>query len=187
VREHRYPSEAGARYGLACALARARNYSRADSEIATLRKLIGPHPMVELLAARVRVASGDRPGANQILRTALAQSPNYRPLQFAYVDSLQNLGQHQAALASLIELVRAYPREKRLYEMQAKSYAVTGKRLLQHQALAEVYLLQGTLPAAIEQLTLAQKSGDGDFYQLSSVDARLRELRAMQIEETRKR
>jgi beta-barrel assembly-enhancing protease len=152
-----------------------------------LRKLIGAHPMVELLAARVRVASGDRPGANEILRAALAQFPNYRPLQFAYVDSLQNLGQHQAALASLSELVKMYPREKRLYEMQAKSYAATGKRLLQHQALAEVYLLQGTLPDAIEQLTLAQKSGDGDFYQLSSVDARLRELRAMQIEETRKR
>ena len=39
-------------------------------------------------------------------------------------------------------------------------------------------MLQGSLPAAIEQLQLAQKSGDGDFYQLSSVDARLRDLRA---------
>jgi predicted Zn-dependent protease len=51
-----------------------------------------------------------------------------------------------------------------------------GKRLLQHQSQAEAYVLQGSLPAAIEQLQLAQKSGDGDFYQLSSVDARLRNL-----------
>ena len=35
---------------------------------------------------------------------------------------------------------------------------------------------------AIEQLGLAQKSGDGDFYQQSSVDARLRELRALEVE-----
>jgi predicted Zn-dependent protease len=34
------------------------------------------------------------------------------------------------------------------------------------------------LPAAIEQLTLARSAGDGDFYQLSVVDARLKELRA---------
>ena len=46
------------------------------------------------------------------------------------------------------------------------------------QAQAEAYALQGSLPAAIEQLQLAQKSGDGDFYQLSTVDARLRDLRA---------
>ena len=61
--------------------------------------------------------------------------------------------------------------------LQAKGYAALGKRLLQHQAQAEVYVLQGSVPAAIEQLQLAQKSGDGDFYQLSSVDARLRDLR----------
>ena len=39
-----------------------------------------------------------------------------------------------------------------------------------------------TDPAAIEQLVLAQKSGDGDFYQQSSVDARLRELRSVDSE-----
>ena len=43
----------------------------------------------------------------------------------------------------------------------------------------------GNARAAIEQLVLAQKSGDGDFYQLSSVDARLRELRRLE-EETRR-
>ena len=42
-----------------------------------------------------------------------------------------------------------------------------------------------TCGRAIEQLTLAQKSGDGDFYQQSSVDARLRELRSLE-EETRR-
>jgi predicted Zn-dependent protease len=93
------------------------------------------------------------------------------------------MGQHQAALAWLAELVKSYPRDARMYSLQAKSYAASGKRLLHHQALAETYVLQGTLPAAIEQLQLAQKSGDGDFYQLSAVDARLRDLRSQQAEE----
>src|SRR5438552_582604 len=79
------------------------------------------------------------------------------------------------------------PRDARLYGMQAKSYAASGKRLLHHQALAENYVLQGTLPAAIEQLQLAQKSGDGDFYQLSAVEARLRDLRVLQAEEAKRR
>ena len=53
------------------------------------------------------------------------------------------------------------------------------------QAQAEVYVLQGSLPAAIEQLQLANSAGDGDFYQLSVVDARLKELRALHVQELR--
>src|SRR5262249_30321098 len=51
VREHRYANEAAAHYGLASALARARDFSRATSEVEAARKLVGPHPMIELLAA----------------------------------------------------------------------------------------------------------------------------------------
>ncbi len=186
VREHRYANEAGARYGLASARARAREFSAAAIEVETVRKLV-THPMVELLAARIRMGAGDAAGAREVLRAALARVPNYRPLHYAYVEALQELGQHQAALAWLAELVKSYPRDARLYGMQAKSYAASGKRLLHHQALAENYILQGTLPAAIEQLQLAQKSGDGDFYQLSAVEARLRDLRVLQTEEAKRR
>ena len=59
-----------------------------------------------------------------------------------------------------------------------------------HQAQAEFYILQGSLPAAIEQLQLAQTSGEGDFYELSVVDARLKELRAeheRELKEAKKR
>jgi predicted Zn-dependent protease len=74
--------------------------------------------------------------------------------------------------------MRLYPSDASLRELQAKCYAALGKRLLQHQAQAEVYVLQGSLPQAIEQLQLARGAGDGDFYQLSQVDARLKELRS---------
>ena len=83
----------------------------------------------------------------------------------------------------LDEQLKNYPRDARLYALRAKSYASMGKRLLQHQSQAEAYVLQGSLPAAIEQLQLAQKSGDGDFYQLSSVEARLRDLRQQLAQE----
>ena len=187
VREHRYASEAGAHYGLASALARSRDFPRAETEVEVARKLAGAHPMVELLAARIRLGAGDAAGARRILRRALERAPNYRPLHYAYVEALQGAGQHEAALASLADLVKTFPRDQRLYRLQAKSYAAAGKRLLLHQALAETYVLQGTLPAAIEQLQLAQRSGDGDFYQLSAVEARLRALRALQVEEAKRR
>jgi predicted Zn-dependent protease len=54
--------------------------------------------------------------------------------------------------------------------------------MLQHRALAESYYRLGNIRAAIEQLLLAQKAGDGDFFVQSSVDARLRELRIIDSE-----
>jgi len=186
ISARRFASEAGSRYGLASALARSREFARAEISVADLRSLVGPHPMVELLAARIKAGAGDVKGARDMVTTAVAHYPNYRPLRYAQVVYLQTLGQHSEAVLNLTELIKTYPRDARLFDLQAKSYAATGNRLLQHQALAEAYLLQGTLTGAIEQLQLAQKSGDGDFYQLSSVEARLRQLRVLQMEEKKR-
>jgi predicted Zn-dependent protease len=103
---------------------------------------------------------------------------------YAYVDTLQDSGKSKEALAALNEALRLYPRDARLHSLQARTYAALGKRLLQHQAQAEFYALQGSLPAAIEQMQLARAAGDGDFYQLSVVDARLKDLRAQHSLET---
>ena len=186
ISAHRFASEAGALYGLATARARAGEFNRAEAAVADLRRLVGLHPMVELLAARIRAGAGDMKGARDLVAAAATLHPNYRPLRYAQIDYLQKLGQHTEAIGMLGELVKNYPHDARLYELQAKSYAATGRRLLQHQALAESYFLQGALVAAIDQLQLAQKSGDGDFFQLSSVEARLRQLRVLQLEEKKR-
>jgi predicted Zn-dependent protease len=95
------------------------------------------------------------------------------------------MGRNEQALSTLAEPLRLYKSDAHLRALQAKTYAALGKRLLQHQAQAEVYVLQGSLPAAIEQLELARGAGDGDFYQLSQVDARLRDLRARNAQQQR--
>ena len=187
LREHRYASEIGARHGFVSALLRAGDTARAESELAKLRKITEPHPMVELLAARIKSARNDGAGARDGLRAALARFPNYRPLQYAYVEAMQTLGAHADAIASLADMVKNFPRDARLYGLQAKSFAALGRGLALHQALAEQYYLRGAILAAIDQLQIAQRSGDGDFYQLSSVEARLRELRRQQAEEAKRK
>jgi predicted Zn-dependent protease len=178
VRDGRYASEAAARYGLASAQLRAGAAGEAQAEVARLRALKVESPMLETLDARVRLALGDSAGALGVLKAGLARYPQRRPVLYAYVAALLDQGRHQEALALLEEPLRLYPRDMRLYQARAKAYAGVGKRLLQHQALAEVYVLQGSLPAAIEQLQLAQAAGDGNFYELSAVEARLKSLRA---------
>ena len=176
--DRRYANEPGARYGLALALLRAREFKRAEAEIVRLRADGVASSMVETLAARVRLELGDQAGALVILQAALARYPHRRSILYALLGTLQDQGRHDQVLATLAEPLRLYPRDAKLHEARAKAYAGQGKRLLQHQAQAEFYLLQGSLPGAIEQLQLAQSSGDGNFYELSVVDARLKELRA---------
>ena len=178
VKDRRYASQAGARYGLVVALMRSREFVRAEREMVELRKLTQPDPMVELLAARLRTVRGDPAGALDVLQSARRAFALDRAVAYALVEALQSLGRHQEALAQSDSLIQAYPTDARLFAMRARSLAATGKSLQLHQALAEQYYLSGSLPAAIEQLQLAQKAGEGDFYQQSVLEARLRQMRA---------
>ena len=115
--------------------------------------------MIETLAARVRQALGDNEGAAALLAQARARYPYSRPVLYAHVAALLDAGRNQDAAAQLVEAVRTYPNDPRLLALQSKAYAALGKRLLQHQAQAEVYVLQGALPAAIEQLHARARRG----------------------------
>ena len=74
----------------------------------------------------------------------------------------------------------------RLWQTLARASAAQGKRTAQHRAQAEVYALQGAWRGALEQLELARKAGDGDFYELSAVDARIRDIRVRTRDELRR-
>ena len=141
--------------------------------------------MIETLAARLKQAQGDNLGAAALLGEARARFPYSTPVLYAYVEALQAAGRNDEVLGALNEALRLHAHDVRLHSLLAKTYAALGRRLLQHQAQAEVYALQGSLPAAIEQLQLARSAGDGDFYQLSVVDARLKDLRTQHAIELR--
>ena len=187
LREKKYASAAAAHYGLAVALLRDKNPSGAEREAAELRRLKAASPMVEALAAEARRAQDDLAGAQRILREARVRYPQSRALVYGLADALLADRQAQEALRISEAELQLHPSDVTLHGLRAKSYAALGKRLQQHRAQAEVYALQGLLSPAIEQLQLAQKAGDGDFYEQSQVDARLRELRARQAEEAKQK
>lgn len=187
LREHKYASEIAVRYGYAVALSRAGNFTGAGRQLAELRRLKVDSAMVESLAARLRVSQNDLTGALAILRPALLRYPQERGLAYALVETLLADKQLQAALRVTLDDLQTYPSDARMQGLQARTYAALGKRLQQHRAQAEVYVLEGQLQEAIIQLQLAQKSGDGDFYEHSQVDARLREIKQRQAEEAKEK
>ncbi|NMG15276.1 beta-barrel assembly-enhancing protease [Aromatoleum bremense] len=174
----KHGADAAARYGLARALLAAGRIDEATKALDVVRRDAPASPFIESLAAELRLAARDPAAAVKILEAAQARFPDSRALRYALVDALLQAGRaSDAAVMARAEALRRTD-DDRMWTLVARSEAALGRRTAQHRAQAEVYVLQGSLPAAIEQLDLARRAGDGDFYELSAVDARVRELKA---------
>lgn len=177
LREKKYSSEAAQHYGLAVSLIRGHEYDAAQREIDLLRNSQQRHPMIELLAAQQLAEQNYNQDALKQYRNALDLFPKHRGLIYGYAQTLLALNQTDEAIRFLGEKQLTFPNDGYLYELQSQGFTRLGKNLLRHQAQGEAYYRSYDLAGAIEQFELASRSGDGDFYQLSIVEARLRQLR----------
>ena len=187
VRERKFISAPAARYGLVLAHLRAKDLNAAQREMDALTALKVASPMIAGAAAEIRLGLGDVNGALAIYREALQRFPQAQSLIYGNAEALYAGKQYEAALRFLDSQLQIMFSDFKLHALQAKTYSALGKRLQQHRALAESYFLQGQLGAAVEQLQFAQQATDGNFYEQSVVDARLRELRKLQEEEAKLR
>jgi predicted Zn-dependent protease len=185
VAERKFLSEAANRYGLAASLMRQKNYARARAELERLRKLVPANPIVETLSCEFGLEALGPQKSLPCYREALKTYPDYRALVYGYAGALLQAKQPEEALRFVEARLQAVTDDHQLYLLQARSNAALNRRLAQHRAQAEAYLRLGNVPGAIEQLQIGLKGGDGDFFQLSSAEARLRELRKLD-EETRR-
>jgi beta-barrel assembly-enhancing protease len=183
--ERKFLSEAAGRYGLTASLVRAGHIERARKELAALRSLVPSNPIVETLACTLAVSAGDGTGAISCYETALKAHPGYRALVYGYAEALLDTGEARAALRFIDGRSQAMADDYRLFELKARAHAALDQRLAQYRAQAEAYVRRGEVSAAVEQLTIGLKSGHGDFFELSSAEARLRELRRLDEDERR--
>ena len=147
-----------------------------------MRKLAPASPIVETLACELAAGERGLEAAVGCYREALKTYPSYRALIYDYADTLLRAGRADVASKLVEERLRSITDDHRLYLLQARAYAALNKQLAQHRAQAEAYVRMGNLAAAVEQLRIGLKSGDGDFYQMSSAESRLRELRRLEEE-----
>lgn len=143
--------------------------------------------MLERLYAEIRLAQGDVNGGLIIYRDAMVRFPLNLGLVYGYGSALITLKRFDDAQRFADAQLQNYAQDVRLYKMRAESFAGQGKVAQQHQSTAEVFALQGQTQAAIEQLELAQRAADASFYDMSAIDARLRELKRLRIEEIKEK
>lgn len=164
-------------YGLTLALSRARNFPAAEKELATIRKSGAPNPWIDNLAAEIQAGQRNWPEALRLYREAWQAFPEHRALFYGYVETLYEAGQVDMALSLLTEQLKNIQDDAKLFELSAKGYERKNKRMAQHRAIGEAHFRRGNLQGAVMQLELAAKAKDGDFYEISSTEARLREFK----------
>lgn len=202
IQDKRYPNEIAERFGLIYALLRDKQHQRADKELNELYRLIHADnsssllmnhrlgkpiqvestylqsgAMIETLAARVKLANNQIKNAFKIYQTALNAYPQHRALAYDYVIALLNHKNAKDALEFINKQSQIFQDDINLYRLEAQCHSALGNHMLQHRAQAEVYIREGKYHAAIEQLEIALRKDNGNFYQLSSIESRLRQLK----------
>jgi predicted Zn-dependent protease len=177
IAEHKYNNAIAAQYGLVAALLRTRDFERMKKELAKLEKVAPPHPMIEAIAGHVLLETGDVDGAVKRFETAVARYPNKMQLVYDYPEALLKAGRNADAAQFVERQLSRFPHDGPLQLLAARAYAAQNKQMLAHRHQGEYYAWQGNLKAAVDQLEIASKAGDGDFYQASVIDTRLRALK----------
>lgn len=167
-------------YGLTRAAMRAGKPDRAQAALAQLDGSPVASPLILALKAELALSQRQPARALDLLARALPSQSSYRPLTYLYAQALLAAGKPREAQIYLSEQQRTWIADARLFALLAEAHQALGESTRSHLAQAESYALQDRPHAAIEQLQMAQKSGGADFYTLSIIDARLREMKQRQ-------
>ena len=152
------------------ALAEARLAMKAGKSAILVRNLT----RTEYDAART---AADKRKAVEDARSAVDRFPLSTMIAENYVDLLYSQNEHQKLINFLRSNTAISQESSSYHALLARSYEKLGKKSLQYLHTGEMYALYGSTEAAVYQMTLGQKAADGDFYTMSQIDARLRELR----------
>lgn len=162
-------------------LAQAR--SLANNASAPGSPLIRQSLSLDITSSELALAKGKNEEALQIAQATLKAFPKSYAAGAAMMNAYLKLGRTNDAITWLKARTRAQPNEVVWWTLLSNAYDQAKNVPMRHYALGEKYALEGAWPSAIEQLKIARASGAADFYQGSSIDARLREMQKQYQEE----
>jgi beta-barrel assembly-enhancing protease len=174
-------------YGLARAYLEDGKFVEAHKALTQLQALKPDSSMVATLAADLASAEKHFEEAARICHGAFEQYPARRSTVYCEAEAWLAAGKAQNALTAVDGPLRTNRQDYRLYMLEAKANTALGHDAQAHRSQAEVYVLQGNRSAAIDQLELAQRDRGGNYIEQASIDARLRELRALDKEDKDKK
>ena len=173
-----YINKDAAQYGYAISLLKNNKLDKASKIIAQLRKHTPSSVAYILTEAQIAEKSNNHKLANQLYKNSLVDYPNNEALIINFVQTL--IEQHQFAEAkNILDIfLRDTTSQPVLYKYLSRIESELGNRAATHDALAQYYYSIGQTHQALNQIDLALKVPNLDFYSESRLSARKTQLQA---------
>lgn len=168
-------------YEMALVATERRQFSDARQKLARAGESYGEggvaaHPFLARLQAQIERDSGHPEVALRLTEAAIDRFTEARALRRLKADLLIDLKRYGQAVAFLEDEKAVYRADPHVWRTLARAHSANNSPGLAHWATAEEYALLGAWQAARSQLVLARRDDSLDFYRLSQIDARLREV-----------
>lgn len=197
----RLDDQISSKYGLAFVAYKRLDFTAARTLLNQSRKLLEQSPtyrsiltysnMYADLSINTLIAGKQTDAAVKEAEKSMRDLPLSRGIAMQYAEALIADKQEEKAGVFLRDQIVLYRQEAQLYNLLAKVYDAQGKQAAQHLALAEAYAIQGNLAAALQQLDIARREKDAQYFELAVIDAREREWKEkhkeQQAEEKKRR
>jgi predicted Zn-dependent protease len=132
--------------------------------------------MIDQLNIEILIKKGDINDAYLAIKKALIKYPNYRVFVYGLANYLIEKKSVEEAVKFLQSYTRIFQSDPKIYKLLAKAYSLNGRQLLQYESLSESFYYSYNLQEAIVQMDMAARARDGNFYEKSRVESRLKQL-----------
>lgn len=171
-------------YGIALVHLRLGNFGPAGKTIDRLRRQKPGELRYQLAQADIALAAGrQKPGMRLYQQIYNRNRTDYWVTR-RYAENLLAHHQQQRALDVLRPVLKKNPRDAALNKLMAKAAGETGDLVQAHRAMAEYYIINGNIHEAINQLGIAEKKAQNDYYALTAIRARIIEIKASGAKKT---
>ena len=175
-----YINEGGERFALAYIYLIDNEFIKSYEQMQWLFDNEQSNPMLSQLYINYLIKTNKVTEAKKIYEQNLNFFPSNRSFIYGLADLYLETQDSEKAIKLLKENEQKFSQDPILYKLFAKGYANQGKKLLQYENLAEAAYYNFNLQEAIIRMDLAIKANDGNFYQKSRVESRLKQFQKEQ-------
>ena len=171
--------QAANKYGLVIALTNSLGFDKARTLVRELRDQYPLSIPFRIAEAEIHTRSQQPEIALDLLKEALAVSPNNYPLSATYAQTFLAARKPHAALEVLIPLSVKRPNDEYIWYLLAEAYGLANNIPGVHEARAEFFVLNGNYDQAIKQLGYALPLVRHNFQQTARIKQRLEDIWTM--------
>jgi predicted Zn-dependent protease len=154
-----------------------------NANVTTTRRAIRSSPSLDVLAADIARLAGHDDEAVRLAELAQQRWPASHAAIDTHLQALLSARRFTEAQALARRETRADPTQPDWWRYLAQASVGASDPMQQHRAMAEKLALDGAWLSAIRQLQAARDLKDANFYDLSTISARLRDFQTRYKEE----